>query len=123
MPSANVYKAKVKTDNTELPDGIVDTSLYGISKKLLLTIFKENGKPLHKGEILEIFADRAGKSTKDVYNTVTNGLSTLNEDRYIIGYKPVGMKFKGKLWGLKEWFNNGQIKPEYNPFPEGINEL
>ena len=125
MPSANVFKLYQPPPKTipELPDGIVNISEYGVSKQLLLSIIRNNGKSIQKGDVIEIFAERSGKSTIEITNTVTNGLSSLKDEGLIIGYKPAGLKFKGLFWSLKEWWKDDKILQQYEPYSEKLKYL
>lgn len=96
------------------PSSVVIPDGHGKNKRTLIAALKSFNRPAQKSEIVKFFEDNG---YTDATTIVTNSIVQLKDDGKIIGHKH-GLKFKGLLWSLREWWENGELKPEYAQFPE-----
>lgn len=89
---------------------------YGLNKKTILKVLGDNKKAMLKADILDKFLDNVVMPQKMAINAVTNSLAALSQEETIKGYKPAGLKFKGKFWTLAEWWENGKLPIQYEPY-------
>lgn len=121
-PTANAFKSLDK-GSTVRPDKYIDVSDYGANRRLIIEILKAEGVGMVKWNIAARFAELTGKSKEEVANMVTNGISGLNQEGSIVGYKPDGLKFKGFFWTLPQWWENQQLKAHHKPFQGMVKSL
>ncbi len=105
--SKYVVPASASSETTESLEG------WGDKKRIVLEIISEKERALLKNQIVEEFEYRT--MTTDQENTVTNALTALRVDGKIEGGKVKGIKFRGKYWGLPEWFENEELKEQFIP--------
>lgn len=74
-----------------------ESSDYGRNVKAVKEIIEGAGvKGIPKSSIVKAYPYDDGDKTK----AVTNALSALNQSKQIIGFKPTGIKIKGKYWRI-----------------------
>ncbi|MEO9021060.1 MAG: hypothetical protein ABI237_07615 [Ginsengibacter sp.] len=121
-----------KNIGTEEPLKLKDdgeTLEYGENKRLILKILRDNNKAMLKGEIVDKFLEVAKMPETMAINAVTNGLAAMSNDGEVIGYKPAGLKFRGKFWTLNEWWitdlktNKKRLPLQYEPYSGKIGQL
>ena len=92
---------------------------YGKNKKTVVDALHSFQRPLKKSEIVDFFEQNG---YIDPTQIVTNAIVALKADNKIKGYKPHGVKFRGLLWTLKKWWENGELKAEYDKLPPSLIE-
>lgn len=90
---------------------------WGNRKKIVLGIIKAHGLGMLKEEITTKYESKT--NTKNQLSTVMNALTALRLDGILENCKPLDSTFKvrGKYWGLKDWFRDGQLIDRYAPYP------
>ena len=92
---------------------------YGRNKQTVIEALLDFNRPVKKSELVRYFES---KGYVDPTQVITNAIVALKNDGKIKGYKPNGVRFKGLLWTLKKWWENGELKPEYNKLPPSLEE-
>lgn len=115
---ANSVTSQVKNTATAIRLKASDEE-YGKNKKTVLNALKSFGRPLTKSELVNFFEQNGYTDPSQI---VTNAIVALKDDNKIKGYKPHGLRFRGLLWTLKEWWDNGELKAEYNKLSPSLTE-
>lgn len=115
-----VEKPLSLTKNDTVPPSIHKTTTnntdYGKNKRTLIAAIRHHNRPTQKSELVKYFEDNGYSNASRV---VTNAIVQLQDGGKIIGSKH-GLKFKGLLWSLREWWEDGELKSEYAKFPETL---
>lgn len=102
-----------------IKDNATSNNDYGKNKRTLIAAIRHHNRPTQKSELVKFFEENGYSNASRV---VTNAIVQLQEGGKIIGHKH-GLKFKGLLWSLREWWENGELKSEYAKFPETLTEF
>jgi len=90
---------------------------YGVNKKTVIRILREQNRAMTKAEIISQFTPLM-PDVQEPLDVVTNALAALSTEKAIVKYKPKHEKFKGFYWAFPEWMENGSLKNGYNPKPQ-----
>jgi hypothetical protein len=96
---------------------------YGENKKTVIRILEEKQRAMLKAEIVDEYMNDWVVPENMAINAVTNSLAALSQDGIIKGHKPAGLKFKGKFWTLSEWWQDGKLPLQYEPYAGKLKQL
>jgi len=96
---------------------------YGENKKTVIKILEDNQRAMLKSDIINGYMDELIMPESMAINSVTNSLAALSKDGIIKGHKPAGLKFKGKFWTLAEWWQDGKLPLQYEPYGGKLKQL
>lgn len=124
MQSISLPENVVKNIETVEPKKEDGAALeYGANKKWVLKILEDNNKAMLKADIVDKFLEHVVMPETMAMSTVTNSLAALSQEETIKGYKPAGLKFKGKFWTLGEWWQDGKLPLQYEPYSGNLSEF
>jgi hypothetical protein len=87
---------------------------FGNRRKIVAQIIADNGRAMSKSEIIKELKRRE-PNIEFVESVVRNSLSALRSRKVVRHHKPPGVRMKGGLWSIADWWDGDRLPVHYLP--------